>query len=111
MHHKFCVFGPTKLVWMDLMNWTDDSWTRQENVIAVLRSPEIAYAYTLARKLWDSGKVEGSGDVDPRPESLDGARVRAWFCPEHGGAPAPDREAHREGDGARADRVAGAHVC
>jgi phosphatidylserine/phosphatidylglycerophosphate/cardiolipin synthase-like enzyme len=72
---------------MGSTNWTDDSWTRQENVIAVLRSPEIAYAYTLAfEQLWERGKVEGSGDVDPRPADLDGARVRAWFCPEHGEA-------------------------
>ena len=27
-----------------------------------------------------------SGNVDPRPEDVDGARVRAWFCPEHGEA-------------------------
>jgi phosphatidylserine/phosphatidylglycerophosphate/cardiolipin synthase-like enzyme len=86
MHHKFVVRDGSA-VWTGSTNWTDDSWTRQENVIAVLRSPEVAYAYTLAfGQLWDSGKVEGSGEVDPRPETLDGARVRAWFCPEHGEA-------------------------
>jgi phosphatidylserine/phosphatidylglycerophosphate/cardiolipin synthase-like enzyme len=86
MHHKFVVRDGSA-VWTGSTNWTDDSWTRQENVIAVLRSPEIAYAYTLAfGQLWDSGKVEGSGEVDPRPETLDGARVRAWFTPEHGEA-------------------------
>ncbi len=86
MHHKFAVRDGEAL-WTGSTNWTDDSWTRQENVIAVLRSPEIAYAYTLAfGQLWESGTVEGSGEVDPRPESLDGARVRAWFCPEHGEA-------------------------
>ena len=86
MHHKFVVRDGSA-VWTGSTNWTDDSWTRQENVIAVLRSPEIAYAYTLAfGQLWDSGKVEDSGEVDPRPETLDGARVRAWFCPEHGEA-------------------------
>ncbi len=86
MHHKFAV-RDGKAVWTGSTNWTDDSWTRQENVIAVLRSPEISYAYTLAfNQLWESGTVEGSGEVDPRPETLDGARVRAWFCPEHGEA-------------------------
>jgi phosphatidylserine/phosphatidylglycerophosphate/cardiolipin synthase-like enzyme len=86
MHHKFVV-RDREAVWMGSTNWTDDSWTRQENVIAVLRSPEIAYGYTLAfEQLWESGKVEGSGEVDPRPADLDGARVRAWFCPEHGEA-------------------------
>ncbi len=86
MHHKFVV-RDTAAVWTGSANWTDDSWTRQENVIVALRSPEIAYAYKLAfEQLWESGTVEDSGDVDPRPESLNGARVRAWFCPEHGEA-------------------------
>jgi phosphatidylserine/phosphatidylglycerophosphate/cardiolipin synthase-like enzyme len=86
MHHKFAV-RDRGAVWTGSTNWTDDSWTRQENVIAVVESPEIAYAYTLAfGQLWESGEVEHSGNVQPRPESVDGARVRAWFTPEHGEA-------------------------
>ena len=86
MHHKFAV-RDRAAVWTGSTNWTDDSWTRQENVIATVPSPEIAYAYTLAfEQLWEHGSVQGSGDVDPRPESVNGARVRAWFCPEHGEA-------------------------
>jgi len=68
-------------------NWTDDSWSRQENVIVTVASQPVAYAYTLAfQQLWSSGEVEGSGKVDPRPEQVNGAQVRAWFCPEHGEA-------------------------
>jgi len=86
MHHKFVVRDGTA-VWTGSTNWTDDSWSRQENVIVTVASREIAYAYTLAfGQLWESGAVEGSGDVDPRPEVVDGARVRAWFCPTHGEA-------------------------
>jgi phosphatidylserine/phosphatidylglycerophosphate/cardiolipin synthase-like enzyme len=86
MHHKFVV-RDRDAVWTGSTNWTDDSWTRQENVIAVVRSPEIAYAYTLDfEQLWETGTVEDSGDVQPRPESVDGARVRAWFTPENGEA-------------------------
>ncbi len=86
MHHKFVV-RDGDAVWTGSTNWTDDSWSRQENVIVTLESPEIAYAYSLAfGQLWESGSVEGSGDVDPRPEDVGGARVRAWFCPEHGDA-------------------------
>jgi len=86
MHHKFVVVdGET--VWTGSTNWTDDSWSRQENVVVTVRSGEIAYAYTLAfGQLWESGQVEGTGDVEPRPEQVDGARVRAWFCPGHGEA-------------------------
>jgi len=86
MHHKF-VIRDGDAVWTGSTNWTDDSWSRQENVIVVVRSPTVAYAYTLAfAELWERGTVENTGNVDPRPESVDGARVRAWFCPEHGEA-------------------------
>jgi phosphatidylserine/phosphatidylglycerophosphate/cardiolipin synthase-like enzyme len=86
MHHKFVV-RDREAVWTGSTNWTDDSWSRQENVIAGVRSPEIAYAYSLAfGQLWEHGEVPGSGKVDPRNEDVDGARVRAWFCPEHGEA-------------------------
>ena len=86
MHHKFVV-RDGDAVWTGSTNWTDDSWTRQENVIVTIGSPEIAYAYTLAfEQLWERGEVEHTGKVDPRPEDVGSARVRAWFCPEHGEA-------------------------
>ena len=86
MHHKFVV-RDGEAVWTGSTNWTDDSWSRQENVIVTVESRDIAYAYTLAfGQLWESGVVEKTGAVDPRPELVDGARVRAWFCPEHGDA-------------------------
>jgi phosphatidylserine/phosphatidylglycerophosphate/cardiolipin synthase-like enzyme len=86
MHHKFVV-RDGESVWTGSTNWTDDSWSRQENVIVIVDSHEIAYAYSLAfGQLWESGAVEGSGNVDPRPEDVGSARVRAWFCPEYGEA-------------------------
>lgn len=86
MHHKFVVLDG-RAVWTGSTNWTDDSWARQENVVAIVRSREIAYAYTLAfDQLWRAGTVEGTGEVEPRPVDVDGARVRAWFCPGHGEA-------------------------
>ena len=86
MHHKFVV-RDRAAVWTGSTNWTDDSWSRQENVIAAVSSPGIAYAYTLAfDELWKRGDVRDTGNVEPRPENVDGARVRAWFCPEHGEA-------------------------
>jgi phosphatidylserine/phosphatidylglycerophosphate/cardiolipin synthase-like enzyme len=86
MHHKFVVLDG-EAVWCGSTNWTDDSWSRQENVVAVVRSREIAYGYTLAfGQLWELGAVAGTGDVDPRPETVGAARVRAWFCPHHGEA-------------------------
>ena len=86
MHHKFVVRDGSA-VWTGSTNWTDDSWSRQENVIVTVSSREIAYAYTLTfGQLWERGIVEGTGDVQPRPEEVDGIRARAWFCPEYGEA-------------------------
>jgi phosphatidylserine/phosphatidylglycerophosphate/cardiolipin synthase-like enzyme len=80
MHHKY-VIRDDRTVWTGSLNWTDDAWSRQENVVAIVESPAIAKAYTLDfEQLWSTGDVMRSGFVDPRPE--DG--IRAWFTPGHG---------------------------
>jgi phosphatidylserine/phosphatidylglycerophosphate/cardiolipin synthase-like enzyme len=80
MHHKY-VIRDGAAVWTGSMNWTDDSWSRQENVIGVVHSDAIAKAYEIDfQQLWDTGDVEQTGLVDPRWD--DG--VRAWFTPGHG---------------------------
>src|SRR5581483_2878077 len=80
MHHKY-VIRDGEAVWTGSLNWTDDSWSRQENVIAIVESAAIAKAYRLDfDQLWATGEVEKSGFVDPRWD--DG--VRAWFTPGHG---------------------------
>ena len=86
MHHKYVV-RDREAVWTGSLNWTEDAWTRQENVVAVLSSTDIAHAYTLDfEELWKTGVVEGTGDVEPRPVPVDGIEVRPWFCPEYGDA-------------------------
>ncbi|HET9287727.1 MAG TPA: phospholipase D-like domain-containing protein [Gaiella sp.] len=88
MHHKFCVRDGVD-VWTGSMNWTEDSWTRQENVVVrVLGADRLAFAFTLAfEELWQRGAVEGTGTVEPRPVELaDGITVRPWFTPGHGDA-------------------------
>jgi phosphatidylserine/phosphatidylglycerophosphate/cardiolipin synthase-like enzyme len=81
MHHKFLIRDSAS-VWTGSMNWTDDSWSRQENVIAVVHSEAIAKAYDLDfGQLWTTGDVEQTGFVDPRWEHH---VVRAWFTPGHG---------------------------
>jgi len=80
MHHKYVIRDGAS-VWTGSMNWTDDSWSRQENVVAVVHSEAIAKAYRIDfDELWSTGDVEKSGFVDPR---WDGD-VRAWFTPGHG---------------------------
>ena len=83
MHHKFCVRDATD-VWTGSMNWTEDSWTRQENVVVRVPAAErLAYAFTLCfDQLWETGIVQGSGNVEPRPVELEGGvTVRPWFTP------------------------------
>ena len=80
MHHKFVV-RDGRTVWTGSLNWTDDAWSRQENVVVIVDSAAIAKAYTLDfEQLWSTDDVMSSGFVEPRDE--DG--IRAWFTPGHG---------------------------
>jgi phosphatidylserine/phosphatidylglycerophosphate/cardiolipin synthase-like enzyme len=81
MHHKFVIRDGESL-WTGSTNWTDDSWSRQENVIVTVDSPELARAFTIDfEELWRDGDVERSGFAEPRPVEVDGVRVRPWFTP------------------------------
>jgi phosphatidylserine/phosphatidylglycerophosphate/cardiolipin synthase-like enzyme len=86
MHHKF-VGRDGEAVWTGSTNWTDDSWSRQENVILTVDSKELAHAFTLDfEELWSQGAVERSGFVEPRPVEVEGLRVKPWFTPGYGEA-------------------------
>ena len=90
MHHKY-VIRDAASVWTGSTNWTADSWTREENVIVTLDSPEVASRYaTDFEQLWTSREVRRSGRVDTRELLLEGRPVRTWFCPGRG-----ERLAHR----------------
>jgi phosphatidylserine/phosphatidylglycerophosphate/cardiolipin synthase-like enzyme len=80
MHHKYVVRDRAS-VWTGSTNWTDDSWSREENVIAVIDSRDVASHYAqnfeqLARHLSvrRSGKVS-TGQAGP---------ARTWFTPKRG---------------------------
>ncbi len=86
MHHKYAV-RDGEAVWTGSANWTDDSWTLQENVIAVVGSPAVASAYRRDfEQLWETADVARSGDVEPAPVAVGTATVRAWFTPHRGEA-------------------------
>jgi phosphatidylserine/phosphatidylglycerophosphate/cardiolipin synthase-like enzyme len=86
MHHKFVVRDRAS-VWTGSTNWTDESWSLEENVILTVDSPELAAAYTLNfEELWNKQDVMTSGFVEPRPVDVDGVQVRPWFCPGFGDA-------------------------
>ena len=76
MHHKYVVRDGAS-VWTGSANWTDDSWSREENVIAVLDSPALAHAFTLDfEQLWSTGNVR-------TPARWSRARF-AWTAPRCG---------------------------
>ena len=86
MHHKYAI-RDRQAVWTGSMNWTQDSWSRQENAIVIVESTQLAHAYGLNfDELWETHDVIGSGRVEPRPVDVAGIEVRPWFTPEHGEA-------------------------
>ena len=76
------------------MNWTDDSWTRQENVVVTVDLPSRGRGSALDfEQLWGDRDVERSGFVQPRPVQVDGTRPPALHA---GGRPdGADREEDR----------------
>ena len=84
MHHKYAV-RDDETVWTGSMNWTDESFSRQENVVVTGSSLELAARFTANfDELWERVAVERSGFVDTTPVAVGGHQVRTWFTPGHG---------------------------
>jgi phosphatidylserine/phosphatidylglycerophosphate/cardiolipin synthase-like enzyme len=68
MHHKYIVRDAATAdawVWTGSTNWTNDSWTREENVILKIPSTDLAAEYARNfGELWDTSRVEGTGKYD-----------------------------------------------
>jgi phosphatidylserine/phosphatidylglycerophosphate/cardiolipin synthase-like enzyme len=73
MHNKYIVRdagAPTAAVWTGSTNFTDDSWTLQDNNI--LRIPDAALAACYTRDfadLWAKGTIEDTGSFDTQRTS------------------------------------------
>ena len=82
MHHKYVVRDGAAVL-SGSTNWTNDSWTREENVIFTVASPDLASAYTQDfEELWQQTNVATSGRVNQGWVTLaDGTNARAYFCP------------------------------
>ena len=105
MHHKYVV-RDGEAVLTGSTNWTDESWSREENLIAIVNSKQLAARYQQNfEELWQRRDVESSGHVDSAPIDIDGHRVRPWFAPAHGEALA-HRIARRLGQAKRRIRIA-----
>jgi phosphatidylserine/phosphatidylglycerophosphate/cardiolipin synthase-like enzyme len=86
MHHKYVVrdAGTAQAALLTgSTNWTNDSWTREENVILTIASGEIATDYRANfEELWQKPVVATSGRISAGWSSLaDGTEVRPYFCP------------------------------
>jgi phosphatidylserine/phosphatidylglycerophosphate/cardiolipin synthase-like enzyme len=107
MHHKYIVRdGATDAatVWTGSMNWTNDSWTREENVIVKIPSTALAVEYAKNfGELWETGRVEGSGKYDlagvPIAYQDSPGKAHVYFAPGRGRQMAhviADRIAHAQ---------------
>ena len=104
MHHKYVV-RDREAIWTGSMNWSQDSWTRQENAIAIVQSPELARAYGINfDQLWEDGRHPRRARR-PAAGRRRRVEVRPWFTPEHGEALA-HRIAKRIGQAKRRIRIA-----
>jgi phosphatidylserine/phosphatidylglycerophosphate/cardiolipin synthase-like enzyme len=84
MHHKFAVRDGTT-VWTGSTNWTDESFSRQENVVALVASEQVAARFSRNfDELWETGIVERSGFIEPDPVQVGGVAIRPWFTPGYG---------------------------
>ena len=110
MHHKFVV-RDRQAVWTGSTNWTDDSWSRQENVILSVESPELAESFVEDfEQLWAKDVVEETGFVAPKRLRIDGLLIRPWFTPGYGERPVgADRPPDRTCETAGADLLSGDH--
>jgi phosphatidylserine/phosphatidylglycerophosphate/cardiolipin synthase-like enzyme len=82
MHHKYVVRDAADVL-SGSTNWTNDSWTREENVMYTVASADVASAFTQNfEELWNRPDVALSGRVTAGWTTLaDGTRVRPYFCP------------------------------
>jgi phosphatidylserine/phosphatidylglycerophosphate/cardiolipin synthase-like enzyme len=84
MHHKYIV-RDREAVWTGSTNWTDDSWSREENVIVVVESNGVAIRFQEDfAQLWKKREVAKSGRVPTDPIHVGDAQVRTWFSPKRG---------------------------
>lgn len=90
MHDKYVVrdAGGAASVWTGSMNWTNDSWSREENIVVQLPSTSIATLYQADfLELWNTGAVESTGGREGSASLSYGGQpvpARVWFSPARG---------------------------
>jgi phosphatidylserine/phosphatidylglycerophosphate/cardiolipin synthase-like enzyme len=81
MHHKY-VIADGERVLTGSTNWTDDAFTREENVIVEVEDAGLASAYTANfEELWRRSRLERTGSKGTTITLDRGVRVTPWFLP------------------------------
>jgi phosphatidylserine/phosphatidylglycerophosphate/cardiolipin synthase-like enzyme len=81
MHHKYVV-RDGRDVWTGSLNWTDDAFALEENVVLRISSADVAGVFTEAfGQLWTRGTVESSGLAGPELRVED-VVVQPFFSPK-----------------------------
>jgi phosphatidylserine/phosphatidylglycerophosphate/cardiolipin synthase-like enzyme len=81
MHHKYVV-RDGEAVWTGSTNWTDDAFSREENLILEIQSEPLAAAYGRNfDQLWTKRKLRSSGGSG-RATRIDGTVFRPFFSPK-----------------------------
>jgi phosphatidylserine/phosphatidylglycerophosphate/cardiolipin synthase-like enzyme len=90
MHHKYVVRDgrtPAAAVWTGSTNFTDDSWTLQENNVIRVKSPELcAFFEADFDELWQRGDIDTTGAKDTGSVMVGPTRVQVMFAPGQGRA-------------------------
>jgi phosphatidylserine/phosphatidylglycerophosphate/cardiolipin synthase-like enzyme len=90
MHQKYAVRDggtPAAALWTGSANWTDDSWSLQENNLLQIDSPELcAYYETDFDELWRQGDIATTGQHDKGTVRLNATAIDVAFAPGEGEA-------------------------
>jgi phosphatidylserine/phosphatidylglycerophosphate/cardiolipin synthase-like enzyme len=88
MHNKYIIRDagtPNAAVLTGSTNFTDDSWSFEENAIVQIASPDLAkYYQTDFEELWSSGDIESTGTNDLGMVTVDGVSIDVEFSPGEG---------------------------
>jgi phosphatidylserine/phosphatidylglycerophosphate/cardiolipin synthase-like enzyme len=88
MHHKYIVRdgkSPLGAVWTGSTNFTDDSWTYEENNIVQVQSPDLCgYFENDFEELWLRGDIATTGAHDTGTVEVEGKKVGVAFAPGRG---------------------------
>jgi phosphatidylserine/phosphatidylglycerophosphate/cardiolipin synthase-like enzyme len=81
MHHKYVVRDGAD-VWTGSTNWTDDAFSREENAVVRVSSPDVAASYTLNfEQLWAKERLESSGGRGSSVTLGRGVDAESFFSP------------------------------